>query len=277
MDCEFCKKTFKTGVILKTHQRTAKYCLKIRTGCRDDAPDSTYRCDFCGIFVSTQNYLSRHIKSCKMNTSFINDKIKTYENIIINKDNQIKELNERYTQVLIDKDKQDVELGIYKKIASSNQDSLVEIAKQPRNNIQTNILMTMTPMDINEDTFGQNIKDLFTRNYLLAGQKGAAKFAFDHLLKDEHGKLKYICTDPSRSTFRYRTNDGVMERDVKAKKLTDALSATLIKQTKMLTMGNVINCNPDAFFTHTTNFQDIQVLPDDNSEFRIELASLTTV
>ena len=89
--------------------------------------------------------------------------------------------------------------------------------------------MSMTPLDINEDVFGEKINEYFTKEYLVSGQKGVAQFCVDHLLKDEHGRLTYVCTDPSRNTFRYKTNDGVLERDVNAKRLTDALSQNLRK------------------------------------------------
>jgi len=58
---------------------------------------------------------------------------------------------------------------------------------------------------------------------MIQGQKGVAKFAYDTMLKDEEGKLKYICTDPSRQIFQYKNEEGEIQKDVKAKKLTKAL------------------------------------------------------
>ena len=68
-----------------------------------------------------------------------------------------------------------------------------------------------------------------------------------------------------------------MERDVKAKKLTSALSDNLNKKSHLIASEKISDCDADMFIIYTTNFQDIKELSDDNGDFRMELASLTSV
>ena len=99
------------------------------------------------------------------------------------------------------------QLQICKEISEHSRDTIEDIARQPRNqtthNTQ-NTLINMTPFDMNKENFAKTIEESFTKEYLLEGQKVVAKFAFDNLLKDENGKLKYVCTDPSRQIYRLR-------------------------------------------------------------------------
>jgi len=208
-----------------------------------------------------------------------------YNDIIIDKDKQIKILKLKYKNSLIKNDKQLHELIIYRDLANRTQDTLSEIAKQPRNtnntnstntSNQTNILMSMTPLDINEDVFGEKINEYFTTDYLVYGQKGVAQFCVDHLLKDDNGKLTYICTDPSRNTFRYRTVSGVLERDVNAKKLTDALSQNLKKHaaSEMVKIG--YSGDYAKITAYTPGSLCITSLEENNSEFCAGLKSIVT-
>jgi len=177
-------------------------------------------------------------------------------------------------------EKLQAQLKIYKEMALRNQGTIEEIAKQPRvqtTNTQNNLTNLLTPMDMDKNSFAKTIQDSFTKNYFLSGQKGAARFAVDNLLKDENGKLKYICTDPSRQIYRFKSQDGGLERDVKAKKLTMALVDNLAKKSQMITADEISNGDSNMFVLYTSNFQDIKELQEDNGEFRTELAILTTV
>ena len=82
-----------------------------------------------------------------------------------------------------------------------------EIAKQPRITSTTNNnqkVLINTPMDMSYQTLNTAIQNGFSDDYLIQGQKGVARFAYDNILKDEQGKLKYICTDAARQIFQFR-------------------------------------------------------------------------
>ena len=137
--------------------------------------------------------------------------------------------------------------------------------------------MSMQPLDISTEGFAASIDEKFNKDYFLRGQKGAAKFAVDNLLRDEDGNLKYVCTDPSRQIYRFKSVSGDMERDVKAKKLTQAIAVNMTKKSHSITAAEMVDCDADVFVFYTSNFQDIKELSDDNGEFRAELALLTSV
>ena len=157
--------------------------------------------------------------------------------------------------------------------------TIADIAKTPQtinnttNTTQNNLLM-LTPFELNRERFSNMIKESFTKDYMIEGQKGVAKFAVDKLLRDENGKLQYVCTDPSRQIYKFKTVEGEMERDVKARKLTKSIMEELKKKAQNITLQTVTD-DSDVFMLLTNNFQDINDLEEDNAEFRNTLASLT--
>jgi len=153
-----------------------------------------------------------------------------------------------------------------------------EIAKQPKVQNTTNNnnkILIATPLDLSCDSIKQTIEDNFSDEYLTQGQVGVARFAVDNMLKDENGKLKYICTDPSRQIFQYKSNDGTVQKDVRATKLTKALLENEIKRTShRLAWDKMENAGNEVFMTYTDHYQDIQALETDNSKFSKELSTL---
>ena len=98
----------------------------------------------------------------------------------------------------------------------------------------------------------------------------------DKLLKDDEGNLRYICSDPSRQTFKFKTLGGEIMRDVKAKKLSKLLGSTVIPVTKEMIKEIIRDSNSDEFITISNNFMNIKNIDEDNGDFRMELANLTT-
>lgn len=88
--------------------------------------------------------------------------------------------------------------------------------------------------------------------------------------------MKYICTDPSRQIFQYKSDDGKIQKDVRATKLTKAILDGEIKQTShKIAWDNMKDGDNEIFMTYTNHYQDIQDMEQDNSEFSKELSSLT--
>ena len=261
MECKFCKNEFKTSSILKTHQQSAKYCLKIQN--KNDIC-KTFCCEECGTKLTSRQRLSTHLQSCSANTPLVKEKISNLEKIIDNLKIENIELKNQ--------------LKLYKELAERELDCIESIAKQPKttSNNQTNNLMMLTPLDLNDkESFSKVIKESFDTNYLLEGQKGVAKFAVDKLLKDKDGNLRYVCTDPSRQTYRFKAMDGTIERDIKAKKLTSAIAADVVRQSYNLSNDKIQNGDTEVFLLYSASAQDINDMSTDNGEFRNELASLT--
>ena len=131
------------------------------------------------------------------------------------------------------------QLEIYKKISEDNHECIKDIAKQPKTYPQqiqnnNNKYLNLTPLNLTAEYVKDQVENNFTKNNFLEGQKGVAEFVFDNLLKDENGKSKYICDDSSRHKYRhkysYKTEDGQIMVDLRAKKLTDIIKNDIIKK-----------------------------------------------
>ena len=249
--------------ILKKHQKNAKYCLlKQEVIDENKISKDLYKCEFCLSKIPSKQK-QKHDDNCKLSLKKTIEKMKS---IITQKDIEIQKLQ--------------TSNDIYKDIFKHSRDTVDDIAKKEKskniNNItETNNIINMSPLDINKDKFGKTIDELFDKNYLLNGQKGVARFAVDNLLRDDSGNLTYRCTDPSRQIYRYRSLDGEMVKDVKAKKLTSSLLDKLTTKSSDITNEEIRDGNEDKVFLYGNNFMEIKRLEDDNKDFILELASLT--
>jgi hypothetical protein len=260
MKCEYCNHIFSSKYVLKNHQRRAKYCLEIQKTQGTSIIEDLFTCEYCNL-VMAKNVVQRHNQTCRA----------ILEHKIIVLEDKNKKLEKELLQSL-------EQLEIYKELAERELDCVESIAKQPRTtNTQTNNnLNLLTPMDLNRESFSKTIKEAFGDNYLLEGQKGIARFAFDKLLKDEKGNLKYVCTDPSRQTYRFKALDGTIERDIKAKKLTSAIAEDVIRHSYTISKEKIQNGDSEVFLLYSNNIMDINDISSDNGNFRNELASLTS-
>jgi len=272
MECKYCRNIFKTKYILQCHQKRAKYCLAIQKNTNVQYTNTLYTCEFCSKQMA-QDTKSRHLQSCR------SKKDNETKNLINNLQQELNVCKEELRAVKQKLAISNDQLTFYKDQCNHSREVVEEIAKQPRTTTQNtqNILLNMSPLDMSKEGFCKAIQDSFTKDYFLDGQKGVAKFAVDNLLKDEDGNLMYVCTDPSRQIYRFKTLEGDLERDVRAKKLTAALAEELLRKSQSLASESMDNGDSDVFLIMTTNYQDIRELDQDNGRFRNELASLTTM
>ena len=192
MNCEFCNNTFGTKYSLQAHQKRAKYCLSVQKKANSYIVSELVKCNYCYKSFSPHN-MERHYDSCKQK---LKKRIEELEKLVIEKDIQIAELKSGN--------------NIYKELSDRELSCVEDIARQPRtqnNNTQNNLMM-LSPLNLNKEAFAETIRDSFTKDYFLQGQKGVARFAVEKLLRDSDGKLKYVCTDPSRQVYRFKTLDG---------------------------------------------------------------------
>jgi hypothetical protein len=134
----------------------------------------------------------------------------------------------------------------------------------------------------NPERIKQMIDEKLTKDYICDGQKGVAKFACNNLLKDEEGNMNYICSDPSRHIFKFQNSEGTIEKDIKANKLTNMLIDAGITH-KTLSISPSLWTKEDGdidankFLTFSPYTNEISTMQIDNSVFRNELASLTSL
>ena len=309
MECEFCKKIFKIKSVLITHQKTAKYCLKLQ--CKDS--DIEYKC-VCDKVFNRKSHLTSHQKICSVKNyvfkieekdKIIEEKDDIIKNIIIEKDATIKNkekiikdfekklkikenqnlelqklflekdkiINEQYK--IIEKKEKEIniltgEINIYKQ----EHKAFVDIAKQPKTTNNNKVLNISTPLDFNDVNKVKNALENYNINYFLEGQKGMAKFAAENILKDPSGEYIYICTDPSRSIFKYKDETGDIQKDIEAKKLTNYLIQGGIKNVVTEMSKNIDIINTDVLLEK--NIECIE-LESNNNVFKKELATITTI
>lgn len=161
--------------------------------------------------------------------------------------------------------------------------TISDIAKQPKNN--NNILnyknKLSIPFDLGDSNTIKEIQDKLSNEieykHLLDGQKSVAKFVHTCIILDEEGKNeRYVCSDPSRGTFRFKDKDGNNILDIKARKLSKIVYSA-IKQ-RILRIKNDFNNDDDndSFDIDylNKNINTIMNLMNDNTDFRNEMITL---
>ena len=281
LECNFCKKTFSTKSNLLNHQKKAKYCLKIQKQMdisNNESVEINFKCEYCQRSFSTKRVLNNHKNVCleyykylvQNNSNNNESKLIEKDEIIENQKEDISNLEKKVIEL-------EAKLEIYKEQGEKSFEVVEQIAKQPKQQVNNNQKITInTPLDLSSSTVYEAIQNGFNHDHLTLGQKGVAQFAYNNILKDEKGKLMYICTDPSRQIFQYKNEEGKIQKDVRATKLTRAILDASIKQTShKIAWDNMKDGDNEIFMAYTNHYQDIQGLEQDNSEFSKELICLT--
>ena len=238
-ECEFCHNKYSSKSVMLNHQKTAKKCLILR----DNSPvKDIYKCDYCDFSSIRKDTCFLHTKTCKKMKKKLDEekdieinnlKIKQ-EKIIREKDIEMNNLKIKLYQkdILLDRLEKDL-----KECKQQLKDNFNMIASKPTvvnkttHNTRINNLVVA---DFKESTIRDKVETNFTLEYLNDGIKGVAKFTKDHIVNSEDGKHKYICSDPSRGTFKYKDENGVVQKDIKATKLKNAIKDPIITKSKTL-------------------------------------------
>ena len=111
--CQFCDNEYSNSKSLKTHQKTAKFCIEIQKGLKNQPNVQpleirTFRCDYCEDEFNTKYNLERHFQTCKYKEiRQKEDENNNLKNVIEKKDEKLNNIKEQ-----IDKLKE--EINIYK-------------------------------------------------------------------------------------------------------------------------------------------------------------------
>lgn len=266
-NCEYCNKNFSTKYTLKNHQNTKSCLLK------QNENKQLFKCYECKKIYSTKYKLDIHITKYKHSKESKLLHITNLENSIIEY-----KTSEKIKDILLkDKDIKIKEL----------EDRLERlVGKSSTNNINinnNNKILNISALDLNQDKLKTIFDTKYNQKYIIYGQKGLARFVFDHCLKDENGNLTYVCTDRSRQIFKYKDNLGDIQKDIKAQKLTKTLIDGGLKSTTCEASTNWWtneegNTDNDKYTTLQPKALEICTLSiHENTLFVNELSAMTMI
>ena len=293
MDCQFCKKVLSTKGNLSYHQKNNKSCLLIQQ--KESTLEIKFElsnCKFCNKTFSESN-LIRHLSICKLKPLIeilIKEKDAELEILRKEKDDEIDILIKEKDYIIKNLEKKNMELiieistlknsnSIYEKKYNHDHKEIIKMAKEPKTT-NNNKIRVKNNFFKDSEKVKEIINTKLNRFDIADGQKGIAKFAMDNFLKDDEGIPNYICTDPSRHIFKYQNENGDLEKDIKAKKLTNLLFENGLKM-KTNDIGKSLWTKEDGsydvekFRIYQDPICEINTMNSDNTTFRNELACLT--
>ena len=294
MNCEFCDTYLKTISSLNYHKKTNQKCLEIQN-ISDNTSGLFTNCNYCNKLFTNQT-LKKHLQTCK------------YKKIKEEEENKIKlleyeknDITIKFQNELMKNENYQIEISDLKKEISSLRDEILKLqsvnnvylqdreivhklALQPKTSTSTsnNNKIKVNNFFDNPERIKQMVDEKLTKDYISDGQKGVAQFAYNNLLKDEEGNMNYICSDPSRHIFKFQNSEGNIEKDLKANKLTNMLiDAGITHKTFSVAPslwteddGKIDSNKFQTYVPYTTEISTMQI---DNSVFRNELATLTSL
>ena len=218
MECQFCKNIFSTKTNLNSHQKTAKYCLKIQ----GIEVEKKYECKWCNKLFTIFSNFERHKKVCKdpkkIEEYEYQTKIKDQEIMNVKEENNIlkKEIEMLKNTIC--------ELRADKKDLQERYDNLsLTAVKRPVNNTKNiqinNFIQKMEPLRI-EDI--EESVPMLTLDHHVKGVEGYAEYALEFPFKD-----KIVCVDVNRNKIKYKDGEGNVIEDVGFQKMMTKMCESL--------------------------------------------------
>lgn len=198
MECKHCGSKFSTKYSLKTHMKTAMYCLNKRG---QKMKQDEYVCSKCPKTFTSKRWLLSHQSKCGESIDILKEKIE-----------QLEEKNTILGELLKEQEKQ------YNKRISVLQDKLENIAikavQRPttvKNTQINNFIQKMEP--ITHEHLVDHAPKL-TIEHIQKGAYGYAEYALEYPLKD-----RVACVDYGRRKIKFKDTDGNVVTDPEMIKL----------------------------------------------------------
>jgi hypothetical protein len=240
------------------------------------------------MILTTQQRLNDHQnKSCKLKTKikYEQENRRIQEEFLLYK-KQEKIRLKLFEQKLSEKDKL-----FEQKIAEKNEyilkleekiekyeNKFLNMASEPKTT--KNTVVINTALNLEKDNVTKLLDEHMTKDVVSGGQKGLAHMVYEKMLKGPDGKLTYKCVDPIRHNFEFLNSDGIIEKDIKAMKLKNALILSDIIK-KAGETGNKLWTKDDGSIDsdqYTVSFEKVMEIicfDREYSKFRSELSALT--
>jgi len=222
-DCEHCSRSFSTKHTLNTHQKNAKYCLKLRD------QKTSFSCEICEKDFTEKRMLIRHTEKCGLISKNEESlaKISELSRDLLLCEERLKERSEQYEERLKKQAKQYEEL-LKEQAKQANEHSeklfkiieavqvhlksvAVEGVKKHTNNTTNNL--TISPLT---DEHLKKQSQYLTQEHVNRGLDGYVDMAANHSLKG-----KAVCTDVSRRKFKFVNKEGNVVDDVRGMQLAE--------------------------------------------------------
>jgi hypothetical protein len=294
MECQYCNQILKTLGALKKHQNTAKYCLNKQN---KNAPVE-YRCGACDKTFTRKSSLEDHLKICKANIPSVH----VLQEII---ETTKKDLDLALLQIenLKIQNKKDLDSALLQILERDRQiddykEKMFILASKPTNHINnigntktTNKTQNLIVSDWRSEIIEEKVEDNFKLEHVKDGLIGVARFTSQYITNGDGENKSYHCTDRNRDVFIYKDVDGVVQKDIKARKLKNAIKDPIIKKSSLLVLeertrlSDIIvkanECESDiiTFSSSTINkltekFREIKNI-EENDTFTKEMAILS--
>jgi hypothetical protein len=236
--CKFCHHRFSSKHNLKFHQKTARYCLKLR-----DIEGPHHQCNDCEKNFSSKHNLKIHKKSCqildfKQKFESLERQVTSYQITIKGLENQL------------ESQKTEIE-GLQDKL----QEAFLKAIDKPTttNKIQHQIVQNL--VQITPEHLEKSAENL-TINHIEKGVDGYKKFLLDYPLKNS-----YYTNDYSRRIISFVDEDGKIVVDPNMTELLQRIfKAIMSKNTELINkrIGEIVeyaNQNPDNLCTELLALQ----------------------
>ena len=221
--CEHCEKEYSTKS-LNHHRKTAKKCLLLRDTIENINLLTCKKCDFQ---TTLKNTLDRHkCKSSEVDKRRILElENKNIERKIVDLESKSKNYEKKILELELKLEKSmDNEMNLQIKI-ESYESKMFTLASKPTTSVNTKTtnIQNLVIADWKKDSISEKVQSDFTIEHLEDGIKGVARFTDQYIIRGVDGKKSLICSDPSRMIFKYKDENGVIQKDVRATKLKNAI------------------------------------------------------
>ena len=216
MECQYCNNSFKNKSSFTRHQKSAKYCLKIR-----NKSETMSKC-VCEAIFSSEGILDKHHYTCiiynkqqekkyQKDINFLKHENDLVKSELLRVREQLQQAKEQLEQkeiqvqkLLEQKDKQIYNL----------QESLKSVAIHAIDHPTTNTTNTTNNHTIKIDNYIQQLEvvtdehfkeqsQYLTMDHILKGPDGYAEFALEYPLKN-----RIVCVDYARRKVKFKNKDG---------------------------------------------------------------------
>ena len=292
MECQYCNQILKTLGALKKHQNTAKYCL---TKQNKNAPVE-HACCACDKTFTRKSSLEDHLKICKANIPSVNVLQEIIETI--KKDLEISLLQIENLKV---QNKKDLDAALLQILERDRQiddykEKMFILASKPTNHINnignnktTNKTQNLIVSDWRSEIIQEKVEDNFKLEHVKDGLIGVARFTSQYITNGDGENKSYHCTDRNRDVFIYKDIDGVVHKDIQARKLKSAIKDPIIKKSSLLVLEersrlsdiivkekdiDIVTLSSNTMNKLTDKFREIKNI-EDNDTFTKEMAILS--